>query len=152
MRWLELRALTLWRPWDQAILHGGKRTENRPWKPWTSIIGRVIALHAGVTYDRDGAEWMEEAGLYVPPVQADSPQWIVGLVRVADFKTGEPSLFSQEEDPWFIGPIGWMLDDVVALPKPVEVKGARGLWRVADVSMVAVKAVRDQAMELGVEL
>ncbi len=30
--------------------------------------------------------------------------------------------------PWFGGPVGWVLLDVLALPEPVPCKGAQGLW------------------------
>jgi len=120
----ELRALTLWRPWDQAILYGGKRIENRPWVPWAKVLGKVIGLHAGMKYDRDGALWMLEKKLYVPPSPSCSnPGVIVGLARVVDCVVSS-------DDPWFSGPFGWMLDDVVALEKPVKAKGMQGLWRV----------------------
>ena len=49
-----MRALTLWRPWTWAVCHAGKRIENRPWRPWLSVMGQEIALHAGKTYDRAG--------------------------------------------------------------------------------------------------
>lgn len=32
--------------------------------------------------------------------------------------------------PWFIGPYGWVLTDVVTLAEPVPCKGAQGLWTV----------------------
>ena len=38
-----------------------------------------------------------------------------------------PSLCPAHE-PWFTGPLGWELVDVLALPEPVPVKGKQGLW------------------------
>lgn len=32
--------------------------------------------------------------------------------------------------PWFMGPYGWILDEVIALPSPVHCKGMQGLWTV----------------------
>ena len=32
--------------------------------------------------------------------------------------------------PWFVGPCGWVLADVVTLAEPVPCKGAQGLWTV----------------------
>ena len=32
--------------------------------------------------------------------------------------------------PWFVGPYGWVLTDVVTLAEPVPCKGAQGLWTV----------------------
>lgn len=55
-----MRALTLWRPWPWAIfrapLHSAKRIENRPWKPWPSIIGKRIVLHAGKAFQKDAVD------------------------------------------------------------------------------------------------
>lgn len=119
-----LLALTLWRPWDQAIVHGTRRIENRPWRR-NSIIGQRIAIHAGKKYDLAGAQDMVAAGLFAPPPIEKSPEGIVGLARVAGFVTDSRS-------PWFSGPIGWKLDEVVALPEPVPCKGAQGLWRVPE--------------------
>ncbi|MFP4600655.1 MAG: ASCH domain-containing protein [Persicimonas sp.] len=35
------------------------------------------------------------------------------------------------DDPWWLGPIGWLLDDV-RLAQPVEARGMPGLWTVPD--------------------
>lgn len=43
------------------------------------------------------------------------------LARGGDLLAPEP------RDPWFCGPVGWYLRDVVAI-KPVPCKGAQGLW------------------------
>lgn len=42
---LPTHALTLWRPWAWAIIHGPKRVENRTWKPPASFIGKRIGIH-----------------------------------------------------------------------------------------------------------
>lgn len=116
-----LLAITLWRPWDQAILRAGKRIENRPWKR-PSIAGRLIAIHAGERYDKAGRSWMMRNGLYTPPKDLRSPKGIVGVMRVRRFITSS-------DDPWFVGPFGWELYDVKEID-PVPCKGAQGLWTV----------------------
>jgi len=117
-------ALTLWRPWPHAILFGGKRIENRPWKPWASIIGKRIAVHAGLRYDDAGAAWMRAQELYDPPEGPWCPAGvIVGTARVTGF-------VEASDDPWFVGPFGWLLADVEAFDMPVACRGAQGLWRV----------------------
>lgn len=117
------RALTLWRPWDQSVLYGGKRIENRNWAPWNVIIGELIALHAGAKYDKDGAMWMIENGLYTPPSSSTSPKGIVGVARVVDF-------VKESDNPWFFGEYGWRLEDVQALARPIVCTGAQRLWNV----------------------
>lgn len=116
-----MKALTLWRPWPWAILHGGKRIENRSWAPPASIVGQVIALHAGKRWDDDGALTIALRSRCMPDDEADHPLGIVGVARVSGFVT-------QSDDPWFVGPCGWTLDSVVALPQPIPVQGAQGLW------------------------
>lgn len=120
-----MRALTLWRPWTDAILYGGKDVENRTWAPPSSVIGELIALHAGKHYDIEGAEWMEDdLGLYVPPADADSPVGIVGVARITGFRRQDPDC-----SPWAFSDYHWMLADVKALSRPVWCRGALGLWR-----------------------
>lgn len=120
----ELRALTLWRPWDQSILFGGKRIENRKRKPWPRVIGKYIALHAGQKYDADAAADMIRHRLYTPPSPSVSVAGvIVGVARVTGFVV-------VSDDPWFTGPYGWVLEDVVAFKNPPKAKGMQGLWRV----------------------
>ena len=117
-----MKAVTLWRPWDHAILYGGKRIENRPWKPWPSIIGKRIALHSGRKYDTEGAQWMLSQGLYTPPPPSECIAGaIVGTATVSGFVTDSDS-------SWFFGPYGWVLMDVKALPEPILCRGAQGLW------------------------
>lgn len=135
-----MRALTLWRPWPHAILYGGKRVENRPWKPWPQIIGENILIHAGVKYDKKGAAWMKDKGLYIPPEDHWCPLGcIVGMARVVGYVEKPLVHFHggirgrEEEilkDPWFWGPVGWILDGVVAFRRPVPRSGALSLWKV----------------------
>lgn len=118
-----MKAITIWRPWDQAILYGGKDVENRTWALWKSMIGKPIAMHAGKNYDHDGARWMRERGLYVPPPPEDSPQGIVGVV-IFD------RVVVEHKSPWFFGPHGWHISDVFALPVTLSCQGKQGLWNV----------------------
>jgi hypothetical protein len=118
--------LTLWRPWDQAILYGGKRIENRTWRPWENIIDQRIALHAGLKYDIEGARSMCASGLYDPPAPSES---IAGVIVGTAIVTG---YVRESDDPWFFGPYGWLLEDVVALEAPVICRGAQGLWKVPE--------------------
>lgn len=135
-----MRALTLWRPWSDAIVHGPKRVENRPWTPPDSMIGELIAIHSGKRYDADA--WMMGTG-YTPPEEQDSPTGIVGVARIigwlrrgeGDFHAMhappglEDRIANLHHDPWWCGPCGWLLDDVVAID-PIPHPGALGLWHV----------------------
>jgi hypothetical protein len=137
-----LKALTLIRPWSDAIVCGPKRIENRGWLPPLNLIGTHIALHAGAKYD-DHVSWPQ--GWYPP---GPSPLGIVGVARLAAVRDARrgiihvpsvgPALTNaeierfndMESDPWWVGPVGFFLTEVIALPDAVECKGALGLWRV----------------------
>jgi len=121
----DIRALTLHRPWSDAIATGQKRIENRPWKPWPKIIGRDIAIHAGKQYDHKGARYMLRSGIFHPPVDVLSPTGVVAIVTVAGFVSE-----IDHENPWFFGPYGWILKNVRRLTKPIHCSGRQGLWRV----------------------
>lgn len=121
-----MRGLTLWRPWSDAIVRGPKRVENRPWAPPASILGKLIAIHAGQKYT--ASAW-DLPGGYVPPSNAACPKGIVGVARIVGYldlrKDGRRSrttlqVFERltahvdrlDEDPWWAGPVGWLLEDV----------------------------------------
>lgn len=140
-----MRGLTLIRPWSDAIVHGPKRVENRPWCPPRWMLGQRIALHAGKKYLTPGMtpDWTQR-----PP--AETPQGIVGVATIAgwlDTRDGRPVAQAREthplgkgrfrdlhrvlrldRDPWWCGPVGWLLDEVQALPEPVPCRGMLGLW------------------------
>jgi hypothetical protein len=56
-----MKAITLWPEWAHAIVHLGKRVENRDWRPPASLIGQRIAIHAGKSIGgRPGAASVRE--------------------------------------------------------------------------------------------
>lgn len=148
-----MRALTLWRPWPWAIFHGGvwaKRIENRPWKPWASIIGQRIGLHAGKKFDFDAVELILaktirclEGHEHDPLPVAAHDEGLIGVVTVRGFVSDPWDVAveaGQGQERWFFGPYGWVLDDVVALGKPISIRGAQGLWELPAWAEQAVRA------------
>ena len=144
-----LLALTLRRPWPHAILELGKRCENRSWTPSRTVLGSVIALHAGGAYDDEGYDFIEERAP-MPTPDPGAALAVVGLARVVGWLDDRERVTRivvapgmehlsrrvgslQREDTWWMGPVGWLLDDVVALSRPVPAKGALNLWRVPPV-------------------
>lgn len=120
-----IKALTFHGPWVHAILYAGKDVENRNWK-CPLRVGDYIALHAGKTYDWDGAI---DIGLitrrlgkpYTPPVEMDyKPGFIYGIAQFGGNVT-------ESDSPWFFGKYGWCLTNVVAI-EPVACRGAQGLF------------------------
>ncbi|MFA4971142.1 MAG: hypothetical protein WC683_00920 [bacterium] len=135
-------ALTLWRPWDQAMVHGGKRVENRRWALPARHWGRPIALHAGRRYDREGALWMARECGYTPPADADSPG---GVVAVVTFDRVVHAVLDRDDpmraDPWFIGPYGWVVGTLMPLAGPIPCRGGQGLWKLPPDVVCAVQCV-----------
>lgn len=131
-------ALTLWQPWASAIVSGPKRVENRIWAPPEGVIGRRIWIHAGLSYAQDRhaqllALWPELDELVLPTGAILGSAVVAGyghddrVMHRARVGAATPAIF---DDPWWIGPYGWLLDDVRALPEPVPCRGMQKLWRV----------------------
>jgi hypothetical protein len=141
-----MRALTLHRPWDWAMAHGGKQIENRPWKPYQSVIGQRIALHAGAIYSDEGAGFIDSVlgDGSAPSADLSRPFVVVATTRVLGWlRVGRANghLFLDEcsdlpldhaaaamKSPWLFGPYGWVVADTITLPEPVFCAGKQGLW------------------------
>lgn len=136
-----MKALTLHRPWDVAMLHG-KLIENRKWKPPVDLVGQRFALHAGEHYDYDGLAFIKRT-LGVGSLPEESIAGVVfattkliGWVEIgtaAALKQGEPIASTAEAarvigSPWLFGPVGWVLEDTRRLAKPVPCRGFQRLW------------------------
>jgi hypothetical protein len=135
-----LRALTLIRPFTDAIVDGDKRVENRGWPIPAKYVRQAVALHAGSKWDEDAAAEMLAADLF--EAVYDPKESPTGIVAVVAF--GRPRLkgwyayHDRPVDPWFRGPYGWPILNVVKLAAPIPCKGALGLWRVpSDVASLA---------------
>lgn len=149
-----MKALTLHRPFDHAILHGGKNCENRSRPPPEWLCGHTIAIHAGQRY-RLIETW--PVG-YVPPDAEHLPaQAITGVARLLgalDLRGPRARLILPpasggialgisraeiaarlerlEESPWWLGPVGWLLSEQLPIAEPIPCRGAQGLWTVPD--------------------
>jgi hypothetical protein len=116
------RALTLWQPWAHAIANAAKRIENRKRKPPADLIGSRIAIHAGKTLRLWDVAWINEQFGYDFRENEIPLMAVVATARLDGYVTAS-------SDPWFFGPFGWRLSEVIALPEPVPCKGALGLWK-----------------------
>lgn len=126
--------LTLQQPWAWAICHAGKRVENRTWRPWCPpgtrlAIRTCVTIHSAPSLSQPLPAWQ---GLALP-TKKTAPQGIVAVARLVEVVT------QGHGDPWFFGPLGWTLDDVVTLPEPVPCKGLQGLWRLPDEVLMQVR-------------
>lgn len=127
-------ALSVRQPWAWAIIHGGKRLENRTAMAIRSgrmITGVRIAIHAssGMTRDeyesaRDGAfRWAKLDPQTIPRPDALVRGAIIGSVFV-------DHVISKSTSPWFVGPRALVLADPEACD-PIGCKGQLGYfnWR-----------------------
>lgn len=131
-----LKAITLHRPWAYAVAHLDKHIENRGW-PCPLPVGSLIAIHAGRKFDSAAVDWIKKhTGLVCPQDDAQP----MGIVAIARFMGN----VSSSDSPWFIGPIGWKLSDVVAIP-PVPCKGKIGLWLVSGDLLQSVRTAYGRA-------
>lgn len=138
-----MRALTLSRPWDYGILRCGKDIENRRWRPSKRLIGKMIALHAGLSYDKGGAEFLRGFDFTPPSKTTIEVGAIVGVARIVSIhhlptlqlalkhgfglSTADVAVMNNR---WAFGPWCWRLADVVPLSEPAPCSGRLGLWKV----------------------
>lgn len=157
-----MRALTLHQPWAWAIAHADKRIENRGPRPMRGIVGQQLAIHAGKAFDDEAAVAMWE-GRYgdaarLCPVQSEvTTSCIVAVVRV--FGVAMVPREVREKGfavhPWWAGPFGLLLTDVVTLGQPVWCRGMQGYWNVPPLALHQVEgqlAALKAAAELGGEI
>lgn len=131
-----MKAFSIKQPWLDAILYGGKTTENRTWKIPAEHIGVPVLLHSSAAPDRHA----------VLPDGADSAVWPLHpgeILAVATF-TG----YHLDNDcchPWGNRSTAakdvyhWHLTDIRPL-KPVPCKGTLQFWTPPDPVLDAVRA------------
>lgn len=138
-----MKAISIRQPWAYAIIHAGKRHENRSWR--TNFRGEVL-LHASKWFRpeevRDDVREVEQMAIR-SGVALDGPitlrvlqaetGGIVGVARVVD-------CVSESTSPWFFGPYALVLDDVRPLPF-IPCGGALGFWAVPDGIARAVEGI-----------
>ncbi len=116
-----MKALTIRQPWVHAILREGKNIENRTWqvdyRGWLAIHAAAVpALNA--VYPR---------GVRVPNLDGLDYGAICGVARVVDIVTASRSKWFTARDDGKVN-LGWVLEDVIALKKPIPCTGGLGLW------------------------
>ena len=132
-----IRGLTLQRPWPWAVAYAGKPLENRTWKP-RQPPGFYIAIHAGKGIDEVGSAWLlKHLKLDVLPEQSTA----TGIIAVAKYD----GYVTESDSPYFFGPYGWLLEDVVVLPEPIPHRGAQSLWELEPFALEKVRELYKQA-------
>lgn len=127
-------ALSIMPPWTLALLELGKDVENRSWVPPARIIGQRIALHASRTYDAEGEVHVRETmgldfdGRKCARGAVVGAATLVGWTRKGGACSSPQVRTPIEQSRWFTGPIGWLLEERIALPRPIFCRGFQGLW------------------------
>jgi hypothetical protein len=152
-----VKALTLIQPWAYAIEALGKRIENRTWRPPDTILGFRIAIHSGKKVDRDSCEDLEADGHRIDrkalvrgaiTSSAIVRGWVMDDGAFCNRKATRWVGVTPEEaaavvaDRYWVGPVGWVLDEVHVLEHPVPCSGALGLWTVPGDVAARVRAER----------
>lgn len=124
-----MKAITLHQPWAWCIAHYYKRIENRSWAPWPQLIGKRIVIHAGKKWSQGDADYLIDEGVINWPLTDEAfaeikLQSSIVCTAVID------GVVRESANPWFTGPVGWVLRDVETLTVPIYCRGAQGLWDV----------------------
>jgi hypothetical protein len=127
-----LKALTLTQPWATLVAQRQKRFETRSWR--TDHRG-PLAIHAGKGLDPvGGREGLAQTVDRLPRGVIVAVANLTVVHRVEDVRDSlggkhegrlEKAFGDYTDGRW-----AWRLDDVVALPRPLECKGERRLWDV----------------------
>lgn len=133
-------ALTLWRPWARIVCTGEKRIENRPWAPPLKMLGKTIAIHAGVRMDLDSEPWISST-LGYDVLKMEHAQGIVGHATLVGWCDAKGNVLQEisgayirrdltaRDREWLVGPFGWMFRDAHLIQKPIPIRGFQKLWR-----------------------
>jgi hypothetical protein len=134
-----MKALSGRQPWWWAILHAGKRIENRVWN--TSYRGPILLHAAKVCTAKefvDACDWMIHAGVIqsikdVPPFKQLARGGVVGQANIVDvippngLDANSPRMKSVDARWHMPGQFGFILTDVKPLPF-FACKGSLGLF------------------------
>jgi hypothetical protein len=136
----KVRALTLKNPWAHAMVHWGKRVENRNWAPKGGTVGRLL-IHAGRGWDDLAGPWLGSYGHRAQrsEVVTSAIVAVTSVVSVCDRTVG-PDNRPCGCGMWAAnGQFHWRLGDVRVLEEPIPVrKGRLGLWIPVDEILTAV--------------
>lgn len=123
----KILAITVRQPWAWAICQGHTALVNVLEPPARGAA--YLAIHAKKEYDSALHLRMHELGLRLPPRGMHHDHGVVavarlgGLLREREVPTGP-----RGGDPWFLGPVGLQLVELVTI-QPVPCRGAAGLWK-----------------------
>jgi len=120
----EMRALSIAQPWAECIVSFGKNIENRSWN--TKMRG-FFAIHASASKSKERFEvCFDEYRLRLRPTELDYGV-IVGFAELVEVIKSKD--VTRKTKKWFSGEFGFVLENVIRLEKPIEIKGSLGFWK-----------------------
>lgn len=138
-----MKAITIRQPWAQLIIDGRKDVENRDWR--TRYRGQVwihaaASNHSDVRNAVDCEFWMAKVGLGRPPAIKPAQRGaVLGVARLVD-------CVSSSSSPWFIGPHGLVMADILKFETPIPMKGSLSLWEPSETQRLLVQDAISLAM------
>lgn len=129
-----MQALTLHQPMAWHLARGNKPIENRPRPLPPHLLGRPVAVHAGLTYNHAHLRWLREHYEVVGPTP-DRDQLVFGAllgvvtpVRVVTSYAEAVEAVGARFAAWFTGPFGIVVTNVWRLGEPIPCRGRQGWW------------------------
>ena len=163
-----MKALTLKHPWAFAVAWLGKDVENREWDDRLAdlmglpgLSGELIAIHGGAVPRRGNNQGWRYLCQSIADIhrRLDGELPEAGAAELARRAAGQPLNAEHFIMPGIVavavlsgstrasrsvwasqGDLHLLLSDVVALPQPIEVRGAQGFWTVPEVIAEEVMA------------
>lgn len=125
-----MKALSLTQPWASLVATGQKRVETRS---WTTDYRGPIAIHAAKGYPVYARQFASQEFTWGRLPQRIPLGAIIATARLVEIKPTiyVKRLLSAQElryGDYRPGRWAWFLEDIEALPEPIPVKGALGLW------------------------
>jgi hypothetical protein len=118
-----LSCLSLDQPFAHLIFHLGMNVESRR---WTTARRGTIAIHATAKKSRSEFEWVNEQFDLDLVIEDADFSAVIGLADVVDMITEDQVTCRTQK--WFMGPYGFVLENIFRLPEPVPAKGNRKFW------------------------
>ena len=101
--------------------------ENRTWAPPSHAIGQLVALHSSQRWDDAGERFIEGIVGRAPTPEECPRGAIVGVVRLVGVLREGGKCTRPGDARWYMGAVGWLLDDPIALEEPILHTGSLGL-------------------------
>lgn len=109
-----MKALSIRQPWAWLIVNGHKKVENRTWR--TKFRGEFLVHAAGKMTQNEyykAFATAQRVGVQIPHESDLEFGGIVGIANMIDCRPVDPK---GEDDPFFFGPYGFIIDRALPLP------------------------------------